>query len=167
MTTSGCESSAGEPTLPGDKTLDAWEASIGLPAGCPGPVETEATRLLCLTPDELRLMDAVACGEAAFTLELFALHIQRATNREQARFDRAEACLNWLLPSLLADRREFMWEERRMRAIASSPQAQHFERLMKDAQFKLDRLSFVAVRMSSLVQTLLALQKTKVAQHAP
>ncbi len=159
-----CESDAGTADaarLSGDRTLDAWERSMGLPADCPAAVEVEATRLLQLDPDSLRVMTAAQCGEAAYSLELFALYLQKAANREQARLTRADERLARILPPLLSQRREYMLEERRLHAVAASPEARAVDALRAEARIRLDRLAYLASRVSALARILTELQKTR------
>lgn len=154
-------SSPGNQSIPGDRSLDEFEGSLGLPDKCPISVETEATRLLLLEPSEVRALTCQECGEGAYVLEQFSLFIQRATNREQARVHRSEELLRKLLPSLLRDRREYMLDEKKMMAIAESPRAIELERLRVEAVLRLDRLAYMAARISSVSKLLLNLQQTK------
>lgn len=101
------------------------------------------------------------CGEAAYVLEQFALFVQRATNKEQARAHRCEELLRKLLPSLMKDRREYMLDEKKMMAVASSPQAMDLERARVDAVLKLDRLAYMAARISAVAKLFVNLQQTK------
>lgn len=132
-----------------------------MPQVCPRAVEVEATRLMSLEPLQVRSLSPQECGEAAFVLEQYALYIQRATNREAARAHRAEELLKKLLPSLLSGRREYMFDEKKMMAVAGSPQAVELERLRVEAVLKLDRLAYMSARISSLSKLLLNLQQTK------
>lgn len=106
-------------------------------------------------------MTSQECGESAYVLEQYALFIQRATNREQARIHRSEELLRKLLPSLLRDRREYMFDEKKMMAVADSPQAMELERLRVEGVLRLDRLAYMAARISSVSKLMLSLQQTK------
>lgn len=155
----------GEPSsserLSGDRTLDEYERSLGLPATCPNPVEVEATRLLSLLPEELRHLTDEECGEAAFVLEQYAFYLQRSINREQVKMHRADAILRRLLPELLAGRREYMFEEKKMMAISESSQCVAMERQRLEAQFRVDRLVYLANRVSALSGLFVNLQQLK------
>jgi hypothetical protein len=144
-----------------DAELDAWEASLGLPASCPQAVEVEATRLLTIAPEVVRAMSAVALGEAVYCLEQFAFFLQKAANREQARVRWAEENLRRLLGPLLGRQQAYSYEERRMLALAGNASARELDRLRVEAQTRLDRIQYQSRRIEGLARALLALQQTK------
>lgn len=144
-----------------DKSLDDYEASLGLPGGCPREVEVEATRLLTLAPSSLRHLTAPDLGEAAYCLEQYGFFLQRAQNREQTRVRWAEENLRRLLATLLPSQKAYSLEERRALAIAGSDSARELEQIRVASQLRLERLQYQAQRVQGLARALLSLQQTR------
>lgn len=117
--------------------------------------------MLQLEPAALRLLSAEDCGEAVVILEQFAFFLQRSMNQEEVCATRAAAVLSRLLPELLRSRREYMFEERKLMAVESSPECQRWECRRVNAELRLKTLQYLANRISRLADALRNLQTTK------
>lgn len=147
-----------------ENLLEQYERVSGLPA-LQLRNETEAQRLLTLSSGELKGMTAADCGEAAYVLEQFSLHIQRLMNREQERLHWAEDLIRYLIGPELRSITAYSWEERKLLAIRQNDAAVKAEVLRVNAQARIDRLSFVGSKIERTANTFLALQATRRAQR--
>jgi hypothetical protein len=144
-----------------DALLDQYEGSLGLPSSCPKEVEVEATRLLTITPAELAALDRQQREDAAFTLEQFALFLQKSINREVARSHWAEERLKKVLGVKMPKHHAYSYEERRALALEGDEDAQRLERVRMEAVLRIDRASFLSNRIASLAKTLLGSQQRR------
>ena len=147
-----------------DALLDDYEQSSGLPAYAP-MAATEVHHLLELSPQELRGMSAEEVGEAAYTLESFSFHLQRALNREQARVRFAEETVRYLIGPRMRNITAYNWEERRLLAVRQDDAAQKAEKLRVNAQLRVERLSYLSPKVERMASALIQLQMSKRAQR--
>lgn len=146
-----------------EAALDDFERSIGLPPFGLGLPDTrgEAKSLLEMTPDRLRKMTAIECGESAFILEQFATHLQRALNRLQSRAKMADEAIRKLIRGKLKAQAGYSFEERRLQAIHGDAAAQEWETIRVQAQLKIERLSYLASKVNQQADRLGSLQFSK------
>jgi len=142
--------------------MDAFEDGLGIPLGGPNEqAQDEVKRLLSLGTVDLTQMNEDQCGEAAVVLMNFAFHLQRCTNREQARANWAEETLKKIISKTLPRQSGGSYEERRLLAVSASEQADSLDRTRIRARAKADALAFQAQRIDSLSKALMALKQTR------
>lgn len=115
-------------------------------------IQNEGDRLLSLTPDEVRRMSAAECAEAAYTLEQYAFHVQRAINRQQSQANWAEARVTRIIAPTIHTMPAYTPGERRPQAIHLNDAAKQTERVRLSAQLKVDRIAYLTSRIASLAQ---------------
>ncbi len=143
------------------EALDRFASAVGLPVVLPPGVEDEARRYLDLGPESLRKLSGSDCGEGAYMLERLALHIQDACNREAARVRWADETVRKLIAPRLAEQRAYSFEERRLLAVGTDPEAARVDALRVKAQLRVDRVSYMAGKVEAMARTLMALQQSK------
>lgn len=145
-----------------DKRLDEFEENTGLQKSIiREETENEVAKLLTMTPGDLREMDAVACAEAAVLLEEFAFHIQRAENRQKTRVNWANARIEKMIAPNLHKQPGYSHEERRAKAISQDDAAMATEQERLNAAVRLDRISYLSNRISTMAKRLAELASMK------
>lgn len=145
-----------------DKRLDEFEENAGLQKSIiREETENEVAKLLTMTPGDLREMDAVACAEAAVLLEEFAFHIQRAENRQKTRVNWANARIEKMIAPNLHKQPGYSHEERRAKAISQDDAAMATEQERLNAAVRLDRISYLSNRISTMAKRLAELASMK------
>jgi hypothetical protein len=144
-----------------DRSLDGYEAGLGLPADGFPEVEQEAKRLLGLSPSVLRKMSAVEAGEAAYVLRQFSFHLQRAVNREQGRVRWAEECIKQTVAKTVNQYKGVSYEERKAQAVRDNDAALKMDRVRVHAQLRVERVAFLAAKVGDMAKSLESLQFSK------
>ena len=145
-----------------DERMDEFEAGAGLrKSSLREETENEVAELLTMTPGELRDMDAVACVEAAVILEEFALHIQRAENYQKTRVNWANARIEKMIAPNLHKQPGYSHEERRAKAISLDDAAMATEQERLNAALRIDRISYLCNRISTMAKRLAELASLK------
>ncbi len=144
-----------------DNLLAEYEERLGVGAVFHPEGEAESKRLVGMPPSQLHKMTAEECGEAAYTLRQFAYHLQKAANRELARVNWANESIRRVIATIVAHTRGASAEERRALAIREDDVATKYDVIRVLAQTRIDRLSFLGIRVSEMARSLEALQQTK------
>lgn len=153
-----------------DTLLDEYEGKIGLPSmtEAAGSVdvkvfqyEEEVHKYLEMSRDQIEALDANQCAGIAYTLEQFALHVQRAQNREIARVNWAKACVKETVANELNDYKGYGLEEKLLQAVKGNDVANTYDKIARYAQQRVDRLQFIAASLKNLSNILLAVMRTK------
>ena len=133
--------------------LDSYEYSLGLRPIRP-ETESEAFRIVDLPPAAVRALPPDEAVDAAYVLRQFALHLQRAMNREQSEVRRGEENLRAMLSAKMAGLPGYSYDERRGLAISRTPAAAEVDARRVAAQLRLDRVSFLHGKVSDMARTL-------------
>lgn len=141
--------------------LDAFEMSVGLPVWVHPATETEAKRLLSLEPESLQKMSSIDCGEAAFILFQYAMTLQKAINREQAKLTLANASIGKIIGASLAQQKAYAFEERKLLAIRENEAASAWQHVQVNTQMRIDRIVYLSGKVDSMAKSLMALQQSK------
>jgi hypothetical protein len=153
-----------------DILLDEYEGKLGLPSvvEAGGAVDLkgfarleEVHQYLEMSRDEIEALDASACAGIAYVLEQFAMHVQRAQNREIARVNWAKACVKETIANELNDYKGYGYEEKSMQAIKGNDVALTYDKIARYAQQRVDRLQFIAASIKNLANILLAVMRNK------
>lgn len=142
-------------------SLDGYAENLGLPKTLAGTVENEVGRLLDMAPEVLWKLSGTECGEAAFLLTRFAMHLQNAVNREQARVRWSEESVKKIIAPTVGQQKGYSYEERKMAAIRENDAATKIESLRVKAQLRIDRISYLSAKVESLAKALISLQQSK------
>jgi len=147
-----------------EEVLRKYEEGIGLP---PAPENDEAEFFLSLKKDQLRKLSAEECGEGAYLLKQRAYHIQRSLNIETSHLNWSESKIREAIAGAVGKCPGYSYEERR--AVAVTPANNHYahklECIKVQIQLRLDRLNYLANRLSEMARALEELQQTKRRQH--
>lgn len=145
-----------------EQRLEEYEKRIGLPTfGLAEEVQEEATRLLKLTPKELRKMSAVECSEAAYTLQQFSNQLQEAMNREQGRVRWANENIDKMIATVVHQVPGYKYEERRAKAVRANDAASKIDEIRVQAQMRIERLNFRSAKVTDMARTLMGLSNAK------
>ena len=139
--------------------LDKFEKQLGLPDVA--NLENALHKYLSATQEVVRSMDAEECGEAAYLLAQFSLHIQRATNREKAKLGWIEGQIRKLVTPQIDSFKGWSYEERRDKALLADAVG---VRLLDYQIFLSSRhstLAFLSQKVDGQKETYLRLQETK------
>lgn len=146
-----------------DASLDKFEGGLGLPQECPKGIEVAATKVLCLTPEQVQKLTPEECWEDAVILQQFAFFLQKAANREQSRMNWAKESVDKAIGPHLAQQTAYMYEERRLCAIRNNDAAEKYEQIRVQAKVRLDRVAYLATRADALARTLMVKQQRRTA----
>lgn len=133
--------------------LDAFEHKLGLRPVRP-ETEGEAVRLLDLVPDAVQAMAPQEALDAAFVLRQFAIHLQRAMNREQAAARAADEGVRRVIAPKLGSMPGYSHDERRMAALRNDDAAMAYENIRIAAMLRVDRVSYLSGKVSDMARTL-------------
>jgi len=128
-----------------DGGLEDFERKSGLPAFVDGADQSESQRLLSLPPNVLHKMTAVECGEGAYGLRQFSLHLQRMANR----FSTRQKMLQRALQFKKGDQKY------------SDSGFAELRRLQDQTELRKERLSYLIVRVDAVAASLESLQFSK------
>lgn len=141
-----------------DKVLDGYEEQRGLK---PSIAKQKVSDYLDLSEDQLDKFTASECGNAAYMLSGFALHIQREINKEVSRVTWADTNLSILLADKLSKYHGVSYEERKNQAIKDNDYAMKLYKIKVYAQQRADRLSYLPSRIEYVASKLTDSQKRK------
>lgn len=144
-----------------DTILDTYERGLGLAFAGDDEVTEEGRRLIDLPPSAVRKLSPMDASVGAYTLQQFAMRLQRAVNREQGRVTWACSSINRMIAKKLGLYTGYSLEERRLKAVADDDVARKLDEIRVHAQLRLDRVSFLAGKVESLAKTLLSIKNTK------
>ncbi len=140
--------------------LDNYDNSVGL-----GKIyfDDRVQEYLTLTYEELNSYDAEECNIAAYTLERYALYLQKEINRNQAKY-------NWALENIvkiigkIGNNYGDKWtkyEMRRSMVINDNEYAEALNSLAMEMNIKITELSYITKNISSISNTLKNLSRNK------
>lgn len=143
-----------------DKILDEYEVRLGISQQTLEANEQSVTNeVVNMAYSQLQKLSPRDCGEKAFVLQRYALHIQRAINREQTRVRWTEENIRALITPRLTQQRGTSFEERRLLAIREDDAAKKLDSIRVKAQLRIERLSFLTNRIDSMAKALLNIQQ--------
>ncbi len=132
--------------------LDEFEVTQGLPETISFKAVNEATRLLAIEPAVILKMSKEEKEQASIILRLYSFHLQRLANREQAKVTQAKEGINKAIRGIVAGCKGYSFDERKLVAIAGNDAAQKYDQLRVQAQLKLDRLSYLSMKVMDVAR---------------
>lgn len=142
-----------------DDFLDNYEKGVGLPK----MGETDISRYLNLTSEQLNKMTAEECAEGAYLLNQEALYVQREINKYQAHMGWANSRIMRAIAGDIENHggRYAKDDARRVLAIKGNSAAQDLQKIVDKAERIISRLSYVPNHLTKLANTLLDYRFTK------
>lgn len=138
--------------------LDEYETGRGLKTVV---IPSEVDKYLNLDESELNKLTSEECGNGAYLLDRMAYYIQRELNKEYARITWVNGVLDSMLVKKLENYSAYKTEDKMKAAIQDDEVAQKLQSIKIHAQQRIDRLSYLPSRISSMAARLDSLQLTK------
>lgn len=154
------QSTAKEKFEKNEERLNDYNIERGLhKIEAPNDIET----YLMLKPEQIRMMSKEDCGEAAYTLNRYALYLQREQNTEEARIVWAEAELALAIvePLKQITSKYSTYEERKMEVVKQNGHAKKLYDIKVYAQQRLKKIYFIANRVENMSKTLMGIMGAK------
>lgn len=146
-----------------DKILDEYEKSIGIASYNSNLLpEDELNYYFQMNRDQLEKLTPDDCGQIAYRLGQFALHIQRSLNREQARMNWADETIKETIADELNTYKGYGYVEKSIQAIKHNEKAIALNKIKKYAKQRSDRLQYIANSIKNLSDIMLTISRTKV-----
>jgi hypothetical protein len=145
-----------------DKLLDEYERGLGLPQySSTFDRADEIDECLNYGRDELEKLTPEQCMEEAIMLKSFALHIQRAKNREVARITWAEGQLRSIVTPKICNYRGGSFNQIFDMAALDDQYTADIMKIRDFAQQRSDRLDFLSNTLKDKAEDLKELSRTK------
>lgn len=146
-----------------DRVLDEYEKSIGIGSYNPNLLpEDELNNYFKMNRDEIEKLTPDDCGQIAYRLGQFALHVQRSLNRENARIHWADETIKETIADQLNTYKGYGYVEKSIQAIKHNEKASALNKIKKYAQQRSDRLQYISNSIKNLSDIMLSVSKTKV-----
>ena len=145
--------------------LDKYESKIGLAKF----TETDVSKYMCMTSDDLRKLSPEECTEGAYLLNQEALYVQHEINKYKAQMDWANSRINNAISKEIAQysasqSKDYTpFEYKRINAIKGNSAAQPLQKVVNEAERIIARLSYIPNHLSKLAQVLLDYRHNKMA----
>jgi len=145
--------------------LDEYEKAIGLPKHNPPGEEEELNEYFMWDRDIIESMSAENCASTAYRLAQFSFYFQRETNRETAREKWAKSQLDAAVALKLNDYDKYLKYEVKVALICKEDSyAQVLENIRLKAEQRTTRLMYLSSSIKTLSDTLMSVQRAKMAK---
>jgi hypothetical protein len=146
-----------------DKILDEYEKSIGISQYVSNALpEDELNTYFQMSRNEIEKLTPDDCGQIAYRLGQFALHVQRSINRELARINWAEETIKEVIADEINTYKGYGYIEKSVQAIKHNERASALNKIKKYAKQRSDRLQYIANSIKNLSDIMLSISRTKV-----
>lgn len=145
-----------------DKILDEYETKLGL-----GNYQSdlfsgdELTNYFSMSRDQIEKLTPDDCLQISMRLGQFALHIQRSTNREIARYNWADETIKEVIADEINNYKGYGYVEKSLQAIKHNERAYSLNKIKKYAKQRTDRLSYLSGNIKNLSDILTMVYKAK------
>lgn len=145
-----------------DKVLDEYENKLGL-----GNYKSdlfsgdELSSYFAMSRDQIEKLTPDDCLQICMRLGQFALHIQRSTNREIARYNWAEETIKEVIADEINNYKGYGYVEKSLQAIKHNERAHSLNKIKKYAKQRTDRLSYLSGNIKNLSDILTMVYKSK------
>jgi hypothetical protein len=160
MTTGNPDSFSAEERLTKcEEILDAYEKGIGISL----QTTDEAERFLNLSRADLGKMSSEECSQGAYMLARVAAHVQKQINVHIARINWAKSNIDFAIINNLSQYggQYATYEQRRTSAIKDNEFAMAFQKMLVQAQLRVDRLSYLVKPILTMCDTLRNMSQEK------
>lgn len=146
-----------------DKVLDEYEQGIGISKYVSDSLpEDELNTYFKMSRDQIEKLTPDDCGQIAYRLGQFALHVQRSINRELARMNWAEETIKEVIADEVNTYKGYGYIEKSIQAIKHNERASALNKIKKYAKQRSDRLQYIANSIKNLSDIMLSISRTKV-----
>lgn len=146
-----------------DKVLDEYEKGIGIGHYVSNLLpEDELNNYFKMSRDEIEKLTPDDCGQIAYRLGQFSLHVQRTLNRELARVNWADETIKEVIADEINTYKGYGYVEKSLQAIKHNEKASALNKIKKYAKQRSDRLQYIANGIKNLSDIMLSISKTKV-----
>lgn len=145
-----------------DKILDDYEKSLGFGSYKSDLFpEEEINVYFSMNRDHIEKLTPEDCLEIAYRLGQFALHIQRSSNREIARYNWAEETIKETIADDINNYKGYGYLEKSQQAIKHNDKASVINKIKKYAKQRSDRLSYLSGNIKNLSDILMMVYRSK------
>ena len=145
--------------------LDEYESGIGLPPHSPPGSESELNKYFSFDRDVIEAMSAEECATTAYRLAQFSFYFQREVNRETAREKWAKSQLDDTISKELSGYDKFTKHDVKISMICQeNSYAKTLRSIQIKAEQRVTRLTYLSSSIKNLSDTMMAIQKVKVAR---
>ena len=141
--------------------LEQYAKQCALPTEQHEESSNEATRLLTITPSQLKKFNENECGEAAIMLCQFALFLQQKVNRENVIIKWCEEALKKILAKKVSNYKGNSYEERRLAAIHDNDAAARIDTIRVEAELRLSRIAYLSINTTTIAKQISLLQQSR------
>lgn len=145
-----------------DRILDEYEISVGM-GKYQNDIfpEDEINVYFSMNRDHIEKLCPEDCLQIALRLSQFALHIQRTTNRELARYNWAEETIKSVIADEINNYKGYGFVEKSLQAIKHNDKAESLNKIKKYAKQRSDRLSYLSGNIKNLADVFTMVYKSK------
>ena len=141
--------------------LDEFETEIGLPPSLVINNKEEFNHYLNMNIMDLEKMDSIGCGNVAYRLTQFSLHIQRILNKENAKKRMLENRINGFICKTVGQFPYIKGELARAAAISENDAAKKLDDELLKCDIKIEELTYLSSGIQKLSDQLKNLQFSK------
>jgi hypothetical protein len=146
-----------------DRILDEYETSTGLPKYENTLIpESEVSLYFSMNRDHIEKLSPEDCLQISYRLSQLALHIQRTSNREIARYNWAEETIKEVIADDINNYKGYGFLEKSLQAIKHNDKASALNKIKKYAKQRSDRLSYLSGNIKNLADILTMVYKSKI-----
>lgn len=145
-----------------DRILDEYEISVGM-GKYQNDIfpEDEINLYFAMNRDHIEKLSPEDCLQIALRLSQFALHIQRTTNRELARYNWADESIKSVIADEINNYKGYGFVEKSLQAIKHNDKADSLNKIKKYAKQRADRLSYLSGNIKNLADIFTMVYKSK------
>ena len=137
--------------------LEAFDKQMGLSVKLSPETQSEAQKLIELSPGELRKLTKEEAQDGAFILQQMAFFLQKIINHENAIIKWAEECLGRILSQAVGILKNYYTaEERKMAAIRESDQGKELHAIIVERKIRIEKMAFLINRIENLAKALIS-----------
>ena len=118
-----------------------------------------------MSRDKLEKLGPQDCAEIAYILGQFSFHIQRTSNRENARYNWADETIKEVIADEINNYKGYGYVEKSMQAIKHNDKANKLNKIKKYAKQRVDRLCYLSNSIKNLSDILLSIQRAKMVKQ--
>ena len=136
-----------------DQLLSEYESAIGIPKIY--KINTQKIQeYLQMDRDELKTLNAEDCSEISFALSQASFYVQKEHNKENAKYNWAEAQINGLIAAKVSEYKGYSFDERKLKAIADNSAAIKLQKIKVEAKLRIDRLNGISSQLQYMSKTM-------------
>ncbi len=136
-----------------DELLSQYESALGIPKAF--KINTQKVQeYLQMDRDEIKSLSTEDCSEISFALSQASFYIQKEHNKENAKFNWADAQINGLIAAKVGEYKGYSFEERKLKAITDNAAAMKLQKIKVEAKLRIDRLNGMSAQLQYMSKTM-------------